>query len=111
MNKYLILGVMLCFGFLFQQACSSPTNNDKPPVVVNEKGKNVFKTYCILCHGADGKLGLNGAMDMTQSILTLDERIQVITNGRNTMAPYKGVLDEDEIKAVAEYTMIFKTSE
>ncbi len=103
---------MICSGFILHQACSSPNNTDKPTtVIINEKGKNVFKTYCILCHGADGKLGLNGAMDMTQSILTLEERIQVITNGRNTMAPYKGVLDEAEIKAVAEYTMIFKTIE
>lgn len=68
-------------------------------------GKVIFKTYCVACHGEDGKLGLNGAKDYTQSTLNLEERIAIITNGKNLMTPYKDVLKEEEIKAVAEYTM------
>ena len=42
-------------------------------------GASVFKTHCQLCHGPDGRLGLNGAKDFTTSPLTEDERVQVIT--------------------------------
>ena len=38
-----------------------------PAVVDNAAGKKTFETYCILCHGADGKLGLNGSKDLTIS--------------------------------------------
>ena len=44
---------------------------------------------------------------MTASTLSLEEKIEVITNGRNAMMAYKTSLSEDEIKAVAEYTMKF----
>jgi cytochrome c6 len=74
----------------------------------NELGASVFKTHCQLCHGADGKLGLNGAKDFTTSPLTLDERIDVITNGRNTMLSYENTLSKEEIEAVAKYTLSFK---
>lgn len=68
-------------------------------------GASVFKTHCQLCHGPDGRLGLNGAKDFTTSPLTEDERVQVITKGRNTMLSYENILSADEIAAVAKYTM------
>ncbi len=74
----------------------------------NELGATVFKTYCQLCHGADGKLGLNGAKDFSTSPLTLAERVDVITNGRNTMLAYESTLTKEEIAAVAKYTLSFK---
>lgn len=68
----------------------------------------IFKTHCQLCHGTDGKLGLNGAKDLTVSELSLDQRIELITNGKNTMVPYENILSPEEIKAVAQYTMNLK---
>lgn len=75
---------------------------------VNLEGKKTFETYCILCHGADGKLGLNGSKDLSISTLTIEEKITQITNGKNTMTPFKDILTPDEIKAVAEYTVSLK---
>jgi len=66
-------------------------------------GKLIYKKNCVLCHGAKGNMGLNGSFDLTTSKLTLEERVAVITKGRNTMMPYKSVLKENEIKEVAEY--------
>ena len=77
----------------------------------HNRGKEIFKKYCILCHGSDGKLGLNGALDLTISELTLEERIVRITNGKNTMIPYKDVLDQEEIESVAKYTMKFNSNQ
>lgn len=71
-------------------------------------GMAVFRKYCVTCHGADGKLGLSGAKDLTLSSLSLDERIQIITNGKKLMTPFGELLSPAEIKAVAEYTFTLK---
>ena len=47
---------------------------------------------------------MNGAYDLTQTKLTVEEKIQVITNGRKLMTPFKGLLSEKQIEAVAKYT-------
>lgn len=73
-------------------------------------GMAIFRQYCVACHGADGKLGLNGAKDLSQSTLTLEQRITQVTNGKNMMAPYSGILSPEAIKAVAEYTQTLKTN-
>ncbi len=71
-------------------------------------GKKVYRQYCVTCHGVNGDMGASGAVDLTMTKLTLDEKIAVITNGRNTMTPFKGLLSEAKIKAVAEYTETLK---
>ncbi|MDZ4709336.1 MAG: cytochrome c [Saprospiraceae bacterium] len=78
------------------------------PEVSHAEGKKIFDTYCFLCHGADGKLGLNGSKDLTISIITTEERINQITNGKGLMTPFKEILTEAEIKAVASYTESLK---
>ena len=67
-------------------------------------GFAVFKKHCVSCHGIDGRMGLNGAKSIPESALNLEDRIKHITNGKGAMQPYKGVLSEEEIKAVAAYT-------
>ena len=71
-------------------------------------GEKIFKQYCILCHGADGKLGLNGAKDLTATVLSEDERIALVTKGKNTMTPFESILTPDQIRAVVAYTFTFK---
>lgn len=66
-------------------------------------GIQVYQAKCVICHGADGKLGLSGSKDLTQSQLTLEQKIELIKKGKNAMMPYEGQLKEEEIKAVAEY--------
>ncbi len=80
---------------------------DKAPVAAGDTaaGQNIYKKYCVICHGADGKLGINGAKDITVSALTQDERVALITKGKNTMTPFEGILTPDEIQAVAAYSM------
>ena len=67
-------------------------------------GEKVYKQYCVTCHGVYGDMGASGAFNLTESKLTVDEKIAVVTNGRNTMTPFKGLLSEAKIKAVVEYT-------
>ena len=93
-------------------ACSGSQGGDKSTASTNAKkgpdGEKIFKTYCITCHGIDGKLQLNGAKDLSISELPLGEKIEQITMGKNLMTPFEGILSDDQIKAVAEYTMVFK---
>ena len=71
-------------------------------------GQKIYKTHCAICHGDNGRKGFADAQPLPESALTLEERILVITNGRNTMMPYRGVLSEEEIEAVAKYTLSLK---
>lgn len=71
-------------------------------------GHDIFMNSCTSCHGQDGKLGLSGAKDLTASTLDLDSKIEIIRNGKAPMAGYAGVLTDEQIKAVAEYTETLK---
>lgn len=101
--------------FLLIGACQ-PGTSAESTVKVQEagtvpdgtNGAAIYRQYCVACHGADGKLGLNGAGDLTMSKLTLEERIVQISKGKNMMAPFEEVLTPKEIKAVAEYTLRLK---
>lgn len=101
---------------LFAAACGS-SNDDSPTgaavgknmdTKLSPDGMAVFRQKCVTCHGADGALGLNGAKNLGESMLTLDDRINIITNGKKLMTPFGTLLSPEEIKAVAEYTQTFK---
>lgn len=112
-----ILFLYICAATVFfSTACGSAEEQinrhaaaaQTPAAPATPDGKAIFRQYCVTCHGADGKLGLNGAKDLTASILTLEERINVITYGRKVMTPFNEVLTPEEIRAVAEYTQQLK---
>ncbi len=75
-------------------------------VVINKKGQLVFKQYCVVCHGADGKLAVSGATDLSASTLSMTDRIEQITNGKGLMTPYKDILSKEQIEAVADYITV-----
>jgi len=85
-----------------------PTKDGKTIAETELPGKVIFTKNCKLCHGTDGTLGLSGAANLKISALTIDEKIEVITNGRKGMAAWKGQLTPEEIKQVAEYTETLK---
>ena len=71
-------------------------------------GQSVYTAYCVKCHGEDGKKGFMGAYDL--SITTMDKPniVNIITNGKESMTPFKDVLNEQQIQAVAEYVQTLK---
>ena len=87
---------------LFVFACAS---NEGPSKEVLAAGEKVYGTYCVACHGPDGTMAINGAKDLNLSVMPINERIEIITTGKNMMTGFETVLKEDEIKAVAEYTL------
>jgi cytochrome c6 len=67
------------------------------------KGEELFNTNCTLCHGRKGDLGMNGAKDLTVSVLTREQMIAMVTNGKGAMMPYKNVLTAKQIELVVDH--------
>lgn len=86
-----------------EQQESTPTSSGVQAANSDLPGYSIYMENCKLCHGKSGDLGLSGASNLRKSTLTLDEKINVITNGRNGMAPHKNILTPDEITQVATY--------
>ena len=116
------LGYFLVLVGIFY-ACSSESGTDQSSetnsaptestTVVEEKkapdGAKLYKRHCVVCHGAYGDMGVSGAKDLSLSELTLEERVTMVAKGKNAMIGFESLLDEDEIKAVAEYTFNLKS--
>ena len=101
MHKITVTLLLLAMIF----ACSG---NNASKGTSTADGEAIYKKYCTLCHGANGKLGLNGSKDITISKLSEAERIIQITKGKNTMTPFEGILSPEEIKSVSAYSMTLK---
>ena len=89
-----------------------------------EPGKQSFETYCVACHGANGKADGPAALamnpkprnftDKTWQAKVNDEHVaKVIREGgasvglSATMGPWGSVLNEGEIKNVVQYVRAF----
>ncbi len=90
------------------ESTSSSTASAEKPAADAPDGKKIYKQYCIACHGLYGDMGASGAFNLQTSTLQVEERVAVITNGRNAMTPFKDLLSEEQIKAVAQYTLELK---
>lgn len=95
---------------VFISACKTdaPPNTPANPNKVSEaEAMRLYTIKCSLCHGPEGNLMIGGAPDLTESRAGLEERIAIITYGKGTMPPQKGVLTSEEIAAVAAYAGTF----
>lgn len=79
-----------------------------PPSDIVSDGEKLYKNYCTICHGNDGKLAIGGATDLTKSEMSLKERTKIIKEGKGMMAPFEKILSDKEIKAVSKYSMTLK---
>lgn len=83
------------------------------------RGRALFETYCVLCHGASGKgdgraAGLQKVRpsDLTVSARTDDYKLQIISNGGGAMSrsegmpPWKTVLTREQITDVVAYLRV-----
>lgn len=70
-------------------------------VVAGNDGKALYEANCNVCHGADGKLGMAGAKDLSASALDLAAMKEVILHGKGAMPA--STLNDEQVQAVAEY--------
>ena len=85
-----------------------PTDNTGSKRPSEASIKRAYTMKCSLCHGADGKLMASKAPDLSQSTMELDSRVALITYGKGTMPPQKGILDAATIRGIAEYIETFR---
>ena len=89
-------------------SCGSAAEGERDETKTAVSGQAIYNTHCAICHGADGRKGLAGAKMLPDSRLSVEERVLLITHGKGTMMPYKGILSKEEIRQVAEYTLTLK---
>ncbi len=98
---------MVAVFFAFVLWACGASEPERGGAAAADPGQQIFRKHCVLCHGAKGNLKLNGAKDLGESQLSLEERVLIITKGRNVMTPFERVLSAEEIEAVARYTFTF----
>jgi len=122
MKKVIILSIFVaCIGLIFacgggtpppENPTNKPTNTTetpkKAPATV-DLGEKTYKQFCMVCHGKDGKMGASGAANLAESTLSMEEQIEIIKNGRNTMAGF-GMIGEEKVNAVAKYIQKFSAN-
>ena len=101
---FFLLSIAYCL--LVFSSCES--NSSQKISEVKSPGQSLFKTNCTNCHGADGKLCALGAKDLSASSMTKEQMIEIISNGKNTMAPFGNMLKKEEISNVADYVQTLK---
>lgn len=107
----LISATILACGGGGNDSTSSDATPSGTKAVAEVDGEKVYKQYCVTCHGLYGDMGASGAYNLTESELSVEERMAVIKNGRKTMTGFEALLSEEKIKAVAEYTLTLKEDE
>ncbi len=75
---------------------------------IQKHGEALYNAYCVNCHGAEGHNGVGGGADLTISKKSFKEMADQIRTGSSSMAPYKNVMNEQEISAVVTYIVTFK---
>ncbi|UOQ53587.1 c-type cytochrome [Hymenobacter cellulosivorans] len=108
--------LFLCSGLLLflAAACTSNSNSAAeetaaaPAVAAELPGKALYTQNCAVCHGPDGKLGLNGAHDLTKSNLNATGRVYMVTQGLGKMPSFKNQLSPEQIQQVVDYSLTLK---
>lgn len=110
-NKVLaVLSLLLIIGAYGMAEMSKKQKSKSMETIsgTNLNGQELFNASCVSCHGADGKLGLMEASDLSISTMEFAAKIEIIKNGKGAMTPFAEILTEEQIKAVAEYTESLK---
>ncbi len=78
---------------------------DDAPSGGSADGQTIYESNCARCHGPEGEGGQGPAIGNgeVEGHMSLDEQIEVITDGRNSMPAWGDTLSEEEIEAVAVY--------
>jgi len=111
MKKTIASCVWICI--IMISACtnqSSPT----PPTKTDEHStgtinpSELYKANCVVCHGADGSMGMNGAKNLKESTLQKEQIIKQVTYGKGMMAGFENRLSASEIDQLADYILTLR---
>jgi cytochrome c6 len=105
--------ILLFLGSWIITGCGSGTQKPNTETSTSttttpSNGADIYAGKCSACHGSDGNMGIGGAKKLPESVLSQEEREQIISGGKKTMPAFKDQLSVDDIKAVAAYTLTLK---
>ena len=113
--KVLIASIPVAFLLVVALAARPKVNMDniKTGTLAKSDGRSDYTAQCARCHGADGRSQTakgrqTHADDLTKSTVSDEKGIRIITNGRGEMPGFKNSLSAEQIKAVMEYTHVFR---
>jgi mono/diheme cytochrome c family protein len=105
----LLITAAVCSGFSTREA------SGQEQAAPSAASKALFSSRCALCHGADGHGSDMGktlhVKDLTSKEVQSesdDELVQVISNGKNNMPPFKDSLKKEEITGLVQYLRTLK---
>lgn len=116
MRKSLFIIISLTF-FACGETESRVVEQPAPYNLDSQEVMLLYTRHCVDCHGERGDLGLMGAVDLTTSTMSQEERMNIIRNGSTNgkMKPFGiehyGDLDDSEIAALAVYIESFRTEQ
>lgn len=67
-------------------------------------GFDIYRARCATCHGQTGGGGLGKPLVAIEDRLSEEEQQTVISEGRNRMPRFDGILSDSDIKAVIRFT-------
>jgi mono/diheme cytochrome c family protein len=68
------------------------------------KGKEIYTTACVVCHGESGQGGSHGGAKLTHA-LTREGITTVVANGRHDMPAFGSSLKPGQLEQVADYVL------
>jgi cytochrome c6 len=68
------------------------------------EGRRLFTQTCAACHGDAGKGGHAGGAPL-DTVKDLDAAIRIVTEGRNTMPPFRAAFTPDQIHDVSAFVV------
>ncbi len=107
MKIFISISALVLITGLFVYSCGGSTTNTKTESTgateVGISGAQLYTDNCVVCHGQDGKAGMSGATDLATSVLSHENTVAVITNGRNGMRAFSNQFTKEEIDAIAKH--------
>jgi mono/diheme cytochrome c family protein len=89
-------------------AASAGNTSTSDPSEALVSGKALYIKNCAVCHGPDGRLGRNGAHDLSTSNLNTTGRVYMVTNGLGKMPGFQNQLTPEQIDQVVAYSLTLK---
>lgn len=91
-------------------AQAPPAAPAAPPSAEFRVGRSTYLTQCSQCHGIDAK-GTPAAANLQAFKGSEDDFVKVVRNGRpgTAMTPWKGIVSDDDIRAIARYVKQLST--
>ena len=82
---------------------STNTGNTEPVMAKTDRGREIFETRCMACHGQNGNLRKDNSANLQLTRLDSIGIVQTIKNGKGVMPMFKDVIADSDIGHLAVY--------